>query len=100
MAQFSKLSFDATKPVEVIFHGEKAVDGGGPSRECFRLLCAELITNSGLFVPAASNPVATSATDATSDTSDINSTVCKSHVFSQYIKLLVFLFSYGIRGKR
>ena len=39
--QFCKHSFDPKKPV-VIFHGEKPVDGGGPGREYFRLLCVEI----------------------------------------------------------
>ena len=50
LTQFSKASFEAKKPVEVIFHGEPAVDGGGPRREYFRLLCHEMKETSGLFV--------------------------------------------------
>ena len=33
VAQFTKCSFNPTVPVRVIFHGEEAVDGGGPCRE-------------------------------------------------------------------
>ena len=50
VAQFTKGSFDPKKEVRVIFHGEEAVDGGGPSREYFRLLCSEIRKKSGLFV--------------------------------------------------
>lgn len=49
VAQFTKLSFDPKKTIRVIFHGEEAVDGGGPCREFFRLLCSEIRERSGLF---------------------------------------------------
>ena len=48
--QFKHTSFDATKMLRITFLGESAVDGGGPRREFFRLLLADLFTLSGLFV--------------------------------------------------
>ena len=48
--QFKRTSFDVTKMLRITFLGESAVDGGGPCREFFRLLLADLFTVSGLFV--------------------------------------------------
>lgn len=47
VAQFTKGSFDP-KEVRVIFHCEEAVDEGGPSGECFCLLCSEIREKCGL----------------------------------------------------
>lgn len=47
--QFLKRSFDPRKPIRVVFHGEEAVDGGGPSREYFRLLGNAIKEQSNLF---------------------------------------------------
>ena len=49
LRQFSKFSFDASKPLKVIFIGEQAVDEGGPRREFFRLILQEAFSKSGLF---------------------------------------------------
>ena len=50
VSQFSKPSFDPTKSIRVIFHGEEGVDGGGPRKEYFRLLCRAIRDESGLFL--------------------------------------------------
>ena len=47
--QFKRSSFDVTKLLSVTFLAEAAVDGGGPRRELFRLLLADLFSVSGLF---------------------------------------------------
>ena len=47
--QFKRSSFDVSKLISVTFLAESAVDGGGPRRELFRLLLAELFSVSGLF---------------------------------------------------
>ena len=49
MRQFSKVSFNPSKFLRVVFIGEQAVDEGGPRRELFRLLMTECFTRSGLF---------------------------------------------------
>lgn len=49
ISQFSKPSFDPTKSIRVIFNGEEGVDGGGPRKEYFRLLCLAIRDESGLF---------------------------------------------------
>ncbi len=54
LLQFTKRFFDTKRPVEVIFHGEEGVDGGGPCREYFRLLCADIKEKSRLFTSHAS----------------------------------------------
>lgn len=46
VVQFLKPSFDPRKPIPVVFHGEEAVDGGGPRREYFR---GAIKDQSGLF---------------------------------------------------
>ena len=43
-------SFDVSKLLSVTFLAESAVDGGGPRRELFRLLLADLFSISGLFI--------------------------------------------------
>ena len=50
VSQFSKPSFDPTKSIRVIFHGEEGVDGGGPRKEYFRLLYRAIRDESGLFL--------------------------------------------------
>ena len=45
VSQFSKPSFDPTKSIRVIVHGEEGVDGG-----YFRLLCRAIRDESGLFL--------------------------------------------------
>ena len=47
--QFKRASFDPTKLLRVTFVGESAVDDGGPRREFFRLLLADLFTTCGFF---------------------------------------------------
>ena len=47
--QFKRSSFDVTKLLSVTFLTESAIDGGGPRRELFRLLLADLFSISGLF---------------------------------------------------
>ena len=47
--QFMKRSFDPKKPIRIVFIGEEAVDGGGPRREYFHLLCLAIKDESGLF---------------------------------------------------
>ena len=49
MRQFLKHSFNPRKQIRVIFHGKEAVDGGGPCREYFRLLCSSIREQSGVF---------------------------------------------------
>ena len=49
MRQLLKHSFNPRKQIRVIFHGEEAVDGGGPCREYFRLLCSSIREQSGVF---------------------------------------------------
>ena len=49
LSHFSKPSFDPTKSIRVIFSGEEDVDGGGPRKEYFRLLCMAIRDESGLF---------------------------------------------------
>ena len=49
MRQFLKHSFNPRKHIRVIFHGEEAVDGGGPCTEYFRLLCSSIREQSGVF---------------------------------------------------
>ena len=49
VVQFLKKSFDPRKSIRIIFHGEEAVDGGGPRKEYFRLLCRSIREESGAF---------------------------------------------------
>ena len=49
LSQFSKPSFDPTKSIRVIFSGEEGVDGSGPRKEYFRLLCMAIRDESGFF---------------------------------------------------
>lgn len=49
VVQFLKQSFDPRKSIRIIFHGEEAVDGGGPRKEYFRLLCKSIREESGAF---------------------------------------------------
>ena len=48
--QFKRTTFDVTNMIRVAFLAKSAVDGGGPRREFFRLLLADIFTVSGLFV--------------------------------------------------
>lgn len=49
VVQFLKQLFDPRKSIRIIFHGEEAVDGGGPRKEYFRLLCKSIREESGAF---------------------------------------------------
>ena len=61
MTQFLKRTFDPRKPIRVIFLGEEAVDGGGPCREYFRLLCSNMrersVHSSPMSTSSISGPV-------------------------------------------
>ena len=46
LRQFSRLSFDVSKMLQVRFVGEEAVDEGGPRREFFHLLMTEIFKSS------------------------------------------------------
>ena len=46
LRQFSRLSFDVSKMLQVRFVGEEAVDEGGPRRAFFHLLMTEIIKSS------------------------------------------------------
>lgn len=47
--EFGKVSLDLSRPFQVRFYGEPAVDEGGPKRELFRLFKKDLCSKTSMF---------------------------------------------------